>query len=194
MPKRTAAPERIYQLKLMLKGSKPPIWRRVEVDDAITLARLHQIMQAAMGWYDSHLHMFTIAGITYGLPDLYDEHEVRDERRVKLNQLLSIPKQALLYEYDFGDGWLHQVLLEKILEPEAGVTYPRCIAGRRACPPEDCGGLWGYANLLEAIRDPNHPEHTELLAWVGGAFDPERFIIEAANGRLLYRPAMRRDI
>jgi hypothetical protein len=194
MPKRTAAPERIYQIKITLKGSKPPIWRRVEVDDTITLARLHQIVQGAMGWYDSHLHMFTIAGIAYGLPDVYDEPDVHDERRMRLNQLLSTPKQSLLYEYDFGDGWLHQVLLEKILEPEAGVTYPRCIAGRRACPPEDCGGIWGYENLLKAIRDPNHPEHTELLAWVGGTFDSERFTLAAANGRLLYRPAMRRDM
>lgn len=172
MPRKAAAPTRVYQLKITLKDSKPPIWRRVEVPDDITLARLHMIIQVAMGWTNSHLHMFTAGGVHYGVPHPDDEMEIRDERRIKLNQLLAVPKQKLAYEYDFGDSWTHEVLLEQVREPEAGVTYPRCTTGKRACPPEDCGGVWGYADFLEAITDPNHPQHDNLLEWAGGEFDP----------------------
>lgn len=184
MPKRTTAPERIYQLKITLNGSKPPIWRRIEVADTVTLARLHQILQVTMGWTDSHLHQFMIGGISYGVPDPDDEEEIRDERKVKLNQLMSVPQQTLVYEYDFGDGWEHQVVLEKLLAPVPDVTYPRCTAGKRACPTEDCGGIWGYANFLEAIADANHSEHDELLKWAGGSFDPEQFDIATVNQAL----------
>jgi hypothetical protein len=183
-PKAATAPGRVYQLKLTLKGLKPPIWRRVEVADEITLARLHQIIQVAMGWTDSHLHMFSLGQTSYGVPHPGDEGDVRDERRVKLSQLLTAPKQKLSYEYDFGDSWTHEVLLEKALPPEPGVRYPRCTAGKQACPPEDCGGPWGYAELLEAIADPEHPEHDELLEWVGGAFDPEAFDMAEVNAEL----------
>lgn len=184
MPKPATKPQRIYQLKITLKGSKPPIWRRIELADTVTLAQLHQMLLVTMGWVGSHLHQFTIGGISYGVPDLDDEWEVRDEQKVKLNQLLSAPKQALMYEYDFGDGWEHHVVLEKLLAPAPDTTYPRCTAGKRACPPEDCGGIWGYATFLEAITDANHPEHDELLEWVGGEFDPEQFAIEAVNRAL----------
>ncbi|NNJ11666.1 plasmid pRiA4b ORF-3 family protein [Chloroflexales bacterium ZM16-3] len=185
MPRKAAAPKRIYQLKITLKDSKPPIWRRVEVPDDSTLATLHAIIQAAMGWTDSHLHMFSIGRTTYGVPDPdYDDEDVRDERRVKLNQLLTEPKQKLSYEYDFGDSWTHVVLLEQVREPESGVAYPRCTAGKRACPPEDCGGVWGYADFLAAITDPEHPEHDELLEWAGGAFDPEDFDLAEIDAAL----------
>jgi hypothetical protein len=184
MPKRTTTAERIYQLKITLKGSKPPIWRRIEVADTVTLARLHQILQVTMGWSDYHLHQFVIEGISYGVPDPDDEQEVRDGRKVKLNQLLSASKQTLVYEYDFGDGWEHQVVLEKAITPEPDVIYPRCTAGKRACPPEDCGGIWGYVSFLEAIADANHPEHDESLEWVGGSFDPEQFDSEEVNQEL----------
>lgn len=185
MPRKAAAaPSRVYQLKITLKESKPPIWRRVEVADDITLARLHQIIQAAMGWTDSHLHMFSVGRVSYGVPDPDYDEDVRDERRHRLSQLLIAPKQKVSYEYDFGDSWTHEVLLEKVLPPEPGATYPRCTAGKRACPPEDCGGVWGYADFLEAIADPEHPEHEELLEWVGGEFDPEQFEIAEANAAL----------
>jgi hypothetical protein len=182
MPRKVAAaPSRVYQLKISLKDSKPPIWRRVEVADDITLAKLHAIIQAAMGWTNSHLHMFTAGGVSYRVPHPDDFMEVRSERTARLNALLAEPKQKLSYEYDFGDSWNHEVLLEKVLPPEPGATYPRCTAGKRACPPEDCGGVWGYADFVEAIADPEHPEHEELLEWVGGEFDPERFDIVEAN-------------
>jgi hypothetical protein len=185
MPRKAAAPKRIYQLKITLKDSKPPIWRRVEVSDDSTLATLHAIIQAAMGWTDSHLHMFSIGRTSYGVPDPdYDDEDVRDERRVKLNQLLTEPKQKLSYEYDFGDSWTHVVLLEQVREPEPGVAYPRCTAGKRACPPEDCGGVWGYADFLTAITDPEHPEHDELREWAGGEFDPEGFDLAEIDAAL----------
>jgi hypothetical protein len=185
MPRKAAtALDRVYQLKITLKGSKPPIWRRVEVADDITLARLHAIIQAAMGWTDSHLHMFSLGRISYGMPDPNYDEDVLDEQRYKLKQLLSEPKQKLSYEYDFGDSWTHEVLLEKVLPSEPGATYPRCTAGKRACPPEDCGGVWGYADFVQAIADPEHPEHEELLEWVGGEFDPEQFDLAEANAAL----------
>ena len=109
---------------------------------------------------------------------------MRDERRVHLTQLLTVPKQKLTYEYDFGDGWDHTVLLEKVLAPEPGVAYPRCTAGKRACPPEDVGGVWGYESFLEAINDLNNPEHDTMLEWVGGEFDPAAFDLEEAYAAL----------
>ncbi|PDW01351.1 plasmid pRiA4b ORF-3 family protein [Candidatus Viridilinea mediisalina] len=185
MPRKLATPSRrIYQLKITLKGSKPPIWRRVEVADDITLEMLHTIIQEVMGWTDSHLHAFTANGISYGTPDLDDIMEVQDERTSHLHTLLRAPKQHLLYEYDFGDNWEHQVVLEKILEPQAATLYPRCTAGKRACPPEDCGGIWGYADFLQAIADPEHPDHEELLDWIGEAFDPEYFDLVEVNTAL----------
>jgi hypothetical protein len=185
MPRKTApAPSRVYQLKITLKDCKPPIWRRVEVADNITLAQLHAIIQVAMGWTDSHLHMFSLGRTSYGVPDPNYDEDVLDEQRYKLKQLLSEPKQKLSYEYDFGDSWTHEVLLEQVLPPEPGATYPRCTAGKRACPPEDCGGAWRYADFVQIIADPEHPEHEELLEWVGGEFDPEQFDLAEANAAL----------
>jgi hypothetical protein len=167
----------IYQLKITLKYIRPPIWRRVQVPSDIILARLHRIIQVAMGWYDSHLHQFIVGEKYYGVPsiDEFSELELKDERRARLKEVLSKPNKKIVYEYDFGDGWEHEILLEKILQPELGVRYPRCIGGARACPPEDCGGTGGYENFLAAIRDPRHEEHDEYLYWIGGEFDPEEF-------------------
>ena len=126
----------IYQLKITLKYIRPPIWRRVQVPSDIILARLHRIIQVAMGWYDSHLHQFIVGEKYYGVPsiDEFSELELKDERRARLKEVLSKPKKKIVYEYDFGDGWEHEILLEKILQPELGVRYPRCIGGARSCP------------------------------------------------------------
>ena len=176
----------IYQIKVTLEDSKPPIWRRLLVRSDVTLAKLHDIIQAAFGWWDYHLHQFVVGETYYGVPDPdYDDYlEMRDERKVRLHQV--VPQEGLKfrYDYDFGDGWLHQVLLEKILPPEPGQEVPLCITGRRACPPEDVGGMWGYYHFLEAIGDPEHEEHAEYLEWVGGEFDPEAFDIEEVNQAL----------
>jgi len=181
---RKAGEQLVYQVKVTLNDSKPLIWRRVRVTDSTTLARLHGILQAVMGWEDYHLHEFIVAGIQYGMPDPdYDVFRdvVADERRVKLRELLPGEGFRFAYVYDSGDNWEHEVLFEKTLPPEPGVRYPVCIGGKRACPPEDCGGIWGYYGLLEALRDPKHPEHEDLTEWVGGEFDPDEFDLEATN-------------
>lgn len=179
-------PLQIYQLKISLRDTRPSIWRRIQVRGDVTLAKLHQIIQAAMGWTDSHLHQFIVGQTYYGVPsrDEIFGLDLKDERKARLNQILSRPKQKILYEYDFGDGWEHELLLEDVLQPEHGSRYPRCIGGARACPPEDCGGVGGYENFLDAIRDPEHEEHNEYLEWIGGRFDPEVFDVDDCDKAL----------
>ena len=171
----------IYQLKITLKDSRPAIWRRFQVRSDVTLAKLHRIIQEVMGWFDGHLHQFIVGPIYYGVPDSDDLSEIRDERKVRLDQILSVAGRRIVYEYDFGDGWEHIILLERILSPDPKTRYPRCLGGARACPPEDCGGVHGYVEFLEAIRDPEHEQHEEMLEWIGGEFDPEEFDIVLAN-------------
>jgi hypothetical protein len=168
---------KIYQLKVTLKHIRPPIWRRIQVYGNTPLLELHAILQAAMGWTNSHLHQFVVGNTYYGLPEIdeFDDLNLKDERSVRLDQLLSNSWRKIIYEYDFGDGWEHEVLLEKVLEPASRVKYPRCIGGARARPPEDCGGTGGYMDFLAAISDPEHEEHEEYLEWIGGGFDPEEF-------------------
>ena len=175
----------IYQIKVTLEDSKPPIWRRLLVRSDITLGDLHRIIQAAFGWLDYHLHQFTIGGIYFGVPHPdYDDLDMQDGRKMRLHQITRREGFKFRYEYDFGDSWLHQVLVEKVLSPEPGRDYPMCIKGRRACPPEDVGGIWGYYGFLEAIGDPDHEEHDEYLEWVGGEFDPQGFDLEEVNQAL----------
>lgn len=174
----------IYQLKVTLRDSKPPIWRRLQVRGDTRLDRLHLIIQIAMGWTDSHLHQFIVGGVYYGEPDPEWDMDVEDEGKIQLNQVASGEKVKFFYEYDFGDGWQHEVLVEKILEPEPETRYPSCIKGKRNCPPEDVGGVWGYEELLEAIQDEDHPEHGEYLEWIDGPFDPEAFDLEEVNQAL----------
>jgi hypothetical protein len=168
---------KIYQLKMRLKHIRPPIWRRVQVCSNTPLLELHAILQAAMGWTDSHLHQFVVGDTYYGQPEIdeFGDPNLKDERKARLDQLLSNSRRRIIYEYDFGDGWEHEILLEKVLEPVSRVKYPRCIGGARACPPEDCGGTGGYIDFLAAISDPEHEEHEEYLEWIGGSFDPEEF-------------------
>ena len=178
----------VYQLKVTLRHLKPPIWRRVQVKDC-SLAKLHDIIQVCMGWDDDHLHEFDIGGERYGDPeqwqdDIGGELEVGNEGKVKLSQLVGQGVKKFTYVYDMGDNWDHTVQIEKVLDAEPGVRYPRCIDGKRACPPEDCGGPWGYGDFLEAVRNPEHEQHEEMLEWVGGEFDPEAFDIEAVNEEL----------
>ena len=174
----------VYQIKVTLKGSKPPIWRRMLVTSTTTLAQLHHILQCVMGWEGYHLYRFDIRGMEYGDPSMLEEMEGEDARRVTLETLVRGEKDKFLYEYDFGDSWDHELLVEKVLPYEAGKRYPVCLTGKRACPPEDCGGIWGYASFLEAIQDPQHPEHEEMVDWVGGEFDPEAFDLDEVNSEL----------
>jgi hypothetical protein len=183
---RSGAP--LYQLKITLKWSKPPIWRRVVVRADLTLDRLHNVIQIAMGWTDSHLHQFMagagFARTYYGKPD----PEFADmgsgtlnEKRYTVADLAPAAKRKFAYEYDFGDGWLHDVVAEKILPPDASFKHPVCLAGANACPPEDCGGIGGYYNLLEIMADPKHPEHAEMKEWIGGELNAADFNLEGIN-------------
>jgi len=174
----------VYQIKVTLGGSKPPIWRRVLVRSDTSLGQLHGILQAVMGWADYHLHQFIVGQTYYGVPHEDYGSEMRDESRVRLKQIVPSEKFKFRYEYDFGDSWLHHLLVEKILPPEAGQYYPVCIKGKRACPPEDVGGIWGYDSFLEAVRNPDHPEHEDMLEWIGGEFDPEAFDLDEVNEAL----------
>ena len=176
----------IFQFKVALKGIRPPIWRRIQVANDITFYHLHRILQEVMGWYDAHLHQFDIGGwqITDAetLADSWDDGS--DEQKTRLGEQIGREGQKMRYEYDFGDSWEHELLLEKILPAEPGVHYPRCLKGKRACPPEDCGGPWGYEALLEALADADHEEHESYLEWVGDDFDPEEFDLEEINDAL----------
>lgn len=174
----------VYQFKVTLKGIKPPIWRRIQVPNDISLHHLHQVIQAAMGWHDNHLYQFDIGGAVFAEPDPGCGPPGGSAEGVALWEVLPGPKAKFLYEYDFGDGWRHEVVLEKVLPPAPEVSYPLCLAGARACPPEDCGGAWGYARLLEIIRNPEHKEYREAVAWLGRKFDPEAFDLEAVNRAL----------
>ena len=180
-----AKPPKIYQIKITLLDIKPPVWRRILIPASATFWDLHVAIQDAMGWEDSHLHEFTgpdrraASPLRIGIPG--DEPWAPDEAALKpgwtvtLSQHLKAAAPKLLYTYDFGDDWEHEILLEKVLPVEPGATYPQCIAGRRACPPEDVGGPWGYARYLEAIANPSQPEHKELVEWRGPGFEPEKF-------------------
>ncbi len=180
--KRTRATpaDTVYQFKITLLESQPPIWRRIQVQDC-TLDKLHEHIQTAMGWTNSHLHHFRIEEQLYGDPELmqenFEEMEYKDSTTTKISDIL--PKGGkrfrFQYEYDFGDSWYHEVLFEGVVRAESRAKYPVCLEGARACPPEDCGGVWGYADFVEAIQDPDHERHEEILEWVGGSFDPEKF-------------------
>jgi hypothetical protein len=170
----------IYQIKVTLTGIKPPIWRRIEVPGQITLFKLHVVLQVVMGWTNSHLHQFIIDKTYYGEPDPEFDDWI-DENRVKLSQLPLEEKSKFIYEYDFGDSWKHELRIEKILQVSDVKKAPICLKGSRACPPEDIGGIWGYEDFLEAIQDPNHPEHEDMMEWVGGQYDPEAFDVDEVN-------------
>ncbi len=178
----------VYQFRVTLRDVMPPVWRRIQIGENVTLEELHRVLQIALGWQDCHLHEFTIGKRAYGVPDLDDPmsgHTVVDERRTRLSEVGLRVGESFRYLYDFGDGWEHDVLLEAIVMPEPEGKYPVCLAGERAAPPEDVGGVPGYENYREALRDPAHEEHEDLLAW-RGPFDPEAFSAEQVN-RILWR-------
>jgi hypothetical protein len=177
-------PVSIHQLKVTLTQIRPPVWRRLQVASSINLRRLHDVLQATMGWTQSHLYEFEIGGSTFGEPSPEIDFPVRSAKATPLRRVAPDAGTTFSYLYDFGDSWQHQVVVEQVLPPEPGVSYPRCLTGRRACPPEDVGGVWGYQEFLEAIRDPTHEEHEAMLEWVGGAFDPEAFDLRRVNHEL----------
>jgi hypothetical protein len=177
--------DRVVTLKVTLRGTKPPVWRRLEVPSSLTLDRLHELLVTAMGWFDYHLHAFEIEGRRYGVPDdSFDLDDTLPEEEIVLADLVGVGVERFEYEYDFGDGWQHEIVVESVGEPMSDVNYPRCTAGARACPPEDCGGIPGFAEFVEAMADPRHPEHKALRTWYGGEFDPAAFSAEQTSSLL----------
>ena len=176
------------QLKITLKWSKPPIWRRVVMRGDMPLHRLHEVIQIAMGWMGGHMHQFItrkgFAATYYGTPNpgFADMgQEMLNEREFTVADLAPAAKRKFIYEYDFGDSWEHEIVVEKILPPDPAFRHPVCLAGANACPPEDCGGISGYYDLLEILADAKHPEHENMKEWIGGEFDAEAFSLEGVN-------------
>ena len=175
----------IHTIKVSLRYMKPPIWRRLQVPSTTSLAELHDIIQAAMGWYDCHLHQFEVNGVHYADTN-HMLADTTDEARRTLAEMQA--GDRLAYWYDFGDDWWHDIIVESLDRADPALTYPRCVTGRRAAPPEDSGGPWGFVELMRALSDEKHPEHEMYLDWMEQigevAYDPERFDLDATNEAL----------
>lgn len=182
----------IYKIKISLIRSKPLIWRTVLIEDNTTMYDLHKIIQTSMGWTNSHLHQFTTndeKSYTKFYADLADDFAENDllyYEGMVVSDFMKTPGDNLLYEYDWGDGWNHLLLLEAIEVPKPYIRYPVCIDGRRNCPPEDVGGLGGFYNFLRIIKNPSHPEYRSYLRWVGGYYDADELDLFNVN-RILSR-------
>jgi len=180
--------EEIYQIKVTLLGTKPPIWRRLLVPADLTLAQLHNALQSAMGWDDEHMHEFRVGQRRFGRPEPVDPFmrmpRVESERTARLSAVLGRAGAKIIYTYDFGDSWEHSIVLEKQLPADPNTTYPVCMDGQLACPPEDCGGIPGFYDLLDALDDPSHERHEELSDWIGEDFDPQAFSLDLVNRKL----------
>lgn len=180
----------ILEVRITLQDVEPPVWRRVLVPAGLSLRRLHDTIQATMGWLDYHLHEFRVGERRYGTPLPDDDSwgpRIADDNNIKLSSLVEKGVDRFLYIYDFGDDWRHEVVIEGVRPAEPGVDYPVFVAGARRCPPEDCGGPPGYEAFLEAISDPEHPDHADALEWYGDPYDPddiEQYIIEVQLSRI----------
>lgn len=178
--------DKVYQIKISIKGSKPKIWRRVLVRPNIYLFDFHDIIQIVMGWYDAHLHQFIKDGVYYeerppeGVVDHEDRYSTYYDN-MRLCYLFKEEKDKMIYVYDLGDYWEHEVVLEKILPVDKSIKYPVCTAGKMNCPPEDCGGVWGFEELLRVLNNPDDEEYEEMTEWVGGDYDPKYFDKEEVN-------------
>lgn len=199
----------IYQFYISLREIEPPIWRRIQVPDTYTFWGLHVAIQDAMGWLDCHLHAFRLRPkhkreiVEIGIPnEAWDDLDTLPGWEIKISTYLHEPGPWMEYEYDFGDGWVHDVLFEGILVKEKGARYPKCLGGERACPPEDCGSIPGYYELLEILKNPEHEEYEEMISWLKGhlknyyPYDPEAFEPEKvrfSNPTTRWKKAFLRD-
>ncbi|MCG8583941.1 MAG: plasmid pRiA4b ORF-3 family protein [Pirellulales bacterium] len=172
-----------YQLKITLDRSKPPIWRRVRVADC-TLEQLHYVIQDAMGWENCHMHSFRVDNVEFGTAEMDDYREVRDEGSILLSDIVERGTNKFRYWYDFGDDWWHPIRVESTHDRKPDEPLAVCTKGKQACPPEDCGGIWGYYAMLETINDPEAENHEEIMEWLGGPIDPEAFDLAEVNERL----------
>jgi Plasmid pRiA4b ORF-3-like protein len=173
-----------YQIRIILRGLRPPIWRVLQVASDTRLADFNTVLQVAMGWSNIHLHQFEWQGMRYGIPDPDAPDDTCRESDFCLDELLLEAGDSLVYRYDFGGDWVHRVQLEKVLDFDERLPLPLCLRGRRACPLEDVGGPPGYKAFLGTFSDPAHPDHAELLAWIEGQFDPEHFDVGKTNDAL----------
>jgi hypothetical protein len=185
----------IVQIKVKLLGvTKPPVWRRVQLRADTRLDQLHEILQAALGWENYHLHAFSFGEEEFGPRDPELGLDFSDERRVTLGELTDLGAR-FRYTYDYGDNWEHEILVEDLLDPDPETHYPILVAAKGACPPEDCGGTWGYADLKEILADPGHDEHQERLEWLGlenaSEFDPNAVTLEQLEEELALNDAIR---
>jgi hypothetical protein len=183
--KRPGAPGEVYVIKVTLLGTSPPVWRRILVTRDITLRNLHRTLQTVMGWTNSHLHQFLLPRQKRADSRYVAGTKVANENRTELGELIWTVGSRLLYEYDFGDGWQHELVLEEVLLGDESFQQ-MCVAGQRCCPPEDCGGPQGFAELLQALQDATHPSHDEACEWLGD-FVPESFSADDINRRLRRR-------
>lgn len=173
-----------HQLEITLRNVKPAVWRRVVVPSSWHLGKVSRVIETAMGWDGYHLHAFEIGRTRYGQRDPDWDLDLDDESEAKLGDVLGEVKAKMRWDYDFGDGWEHDVLVEAIEESEVPLRTAICLAGSNACPPEDSGGPWGYENILDAIADPTHPDHADMRDWIGEAFDPKAFDLVGTNAAL----------
>ncbi len=175
----------ILQLRIDLKNIKPPIWRRIQMPDDHFMDEFHEVIQVVMGWTNSHLHEFQFQERRIGpqMDDFFEmeDEDLEDESEIELSDLNLQKGDKLLYIYDFGDNWEHEISVEKVTEGE--LDLPVCLKGKRACPPEDVGGPWGYESFLEVIKNPDHPDHRDMVEWAG-VFAPEKFDVEEVNETL----------
>jgi hypothetical protein len=172
---------KIYQFRIELKGIEPKIWRSVQLNDNTQLLDLHYAAQIAMGWYDSHLYQFEKDGMIYGDPEALEDGNVQDDSIVNIVDIFKNEKDSISYVYDFADNWEHSIILEKIIDAKEPLPHLLCVGGKRNCPPEDCGGVGGYQEMLEVLKTPDTTEYKELIEWIGGEFDPEAFEIGIIN-------------
>ncbi|MBA2344594.1 MAG: plasmid pRiA4b ORF-3 family protein [Rubrobacter sp.] len=173
----------IHEIRVMLLASEPLIWRRVRLSGESNLEELHHVIQTVMDWENYHMHQFVTDDRRYGVDEDFMP-DPESERTTTLRGVIPDPDDRLIYEYDIGDGWEHGIMVEEILSPEEGVPDPVCVGGEYAAPPEDCGGIPGYYMMLEAIEDEEHPDHEEMIEWVGGDFDPVTFDLDRINRNL----------
>lgn len=178
--------DKIFQIQIALKGFKPKIWRRVLIPSDLLLTHFHKIIQTTMGWSNSHLHQFiknrTYYSIKHPDDDMWGNNNIDyKKKKIRICDLINSEKEKITYEYDFGDGWEHYIILEKVLPIDNRIKYPICLTGKMNCPPEDCGGIWGYANMLEILEQPDHEEYKNMIEWLGEEFDPEYFDKDLVN-------------
>lgn len=172
------------EFSIVLNETNPPVWRQLIIPDSFSLYELHHAIQLAFDWRNYHLYNFIVNDKAYGDPSLLEDLDCLSDKLVNISSIFKTTGSTVIYEYDFGDGWIHNIKLEKIAENLAEIKYPICIDGSMACPPEDCGGISGYEHLLKVVKNSKHPEYKEMVQWLGKVFDPEAFHLQKVNKEL----------